>query len=155
MHIYVKCHYYTFIFTETVLWMQNLVFIHVLICITSTPVLLSASFILSHAMQQCQVRKTPKHSPAPHNLYVFKASFAAWHFWTFHNKSHYMKSLVILSHSWTPFHLLTCLYVEKELLLVSVRPSGVFVQETTPPRSPYQHTKQRGSYRDSIVSCQI
>ncbi len=36
--------------------------------------------------------------------------FVAWLFWTFHNKSHNMKALVILSHSWSPFLLLTCLY---------------------------------------------
>ncbi len=35
--------------------------------------------------------------------------FAAWPFWTFHNKSHYMKALVILSHSWPPFLPLTFL----------------------------------------------
>ncbi len=36
--------------------------------------------------------------------------FAAWLFWTFHTKSHNMKALVILSHSWSPFLPLTCLY---------------------------------------------
>ncbi len=29
--------------------------------------------------------------------------FDAWLFWTFHTKSHNMKALVILSHSWSPF----------------------------------------------------
>ncbi len=28
--------------------------------------------------------------------------FAAWLFWTFHNKSHNMKAFVILNHSWLP-----------------------------------------------------
>ncbi len=36
--------------------------------------------------------------------------FDAWLFWTIHNKSHNMKALVILSHSWSPFLPLTCLY---------------------------------------------
>ncbi len=36
--------------------------------------------------------------------------FAAWLFWTFHNKSHNMKALVILSHSRSPFLPLTSLY---------------------------------------------
>ncbi len=39
--------------------------------------------------------------------------FTAWHFWTFHNKSCNMKALVILSHSWSPFLPLTCLYGKK------------------------------------------
>ncbi len=33
--------------------------------------------------------------------------FAAWVFWTFHNKSHNMKALITLSHSWSPFLPLT------------------------------------------------
>ncbi len=36
--------------------------------------------------------------------------FAAWLFWTFYTKSHNMKAWVILSHSWSPFLPLTCLY---------------------------------------------
>ncbi len=36
--------------------------------------------------------------------------FAAWLVWTFHNWSHNMKALAILSHSWLPFLPLTCLY---------------------------------------------
>ncbi len=39
--------------------------------------------------------------------------FAAWPFWTFHTKSHNMKVLVILSHSWSPFLSLTCFYGKK------------------------------------------
>ncbi len=38
---------------------------------------------------------------------------AAWLFWTFHNKSHNMKVLVILSQSWSPFLPLTCSYGKK------------------------------------------
>ncbi len=45
--------------------------------------------------------------------------FAAWLFWTLHNKSHNMKALVILSHSWSPFLLHTYLYGKNELLWVS------------------------------------
>ncbi len=35
--------------------------------------------------------------------------FAAWIFWTFHNESHNMKALVILSHSWSLFLPLVCM----------------------------------------------
>ncbi len=42
--------------------------------------------------------------------------FAALSFWTFQNKSHNIKALVILSQSWSPFFPLTYLYGEKELL---------------------------------------
>ncbi len=38
--------------------------------------------------------------------------FAAWRFWTFHTKSHNMKALLILSHSWSPFSYLL-IYMEK------------------------------------------
>ncbi len=34
-------------------------------------------------------------------------------FWTFHNKSHNMKALVILSHLWSPYLPLSCLCMEK------------------------------------------
>ncbi len=54
---------------------------------------------------------------------------AAWLFWTFHIKSNNMKELIILSHSWSPFLTLTCLYEKNELLWVSVQPSGVFSWE--------------------------
>ncbi len=77
---------------------------------------------------------------APHHHHVYTHSrtvlngkdtlklpslFAAWPFWTFHNKSHNMKALVILSHLWSPFLPRTCLYGTNELLWVSVQPSGV------------------------------
>ncbi len=66
--------------------------------------------------------------------------FTAWPFWTFQNKSHNMKALVILSHSWSPFLPLTCLYGKHEFLWVSVQPSVVFSWEETPPRLPMQIT---------------
>ncbi len=50
--------------------------------------------------------------------------FADCNFLTFHTKSHNMKALVILSHSWSPFLPLTCLYWNNELLCVSGWPSG-------------------------------
>ncbi len=37
--------------------------------------------------------------------------FDACLFWTFHNKSHNMKALIILSHSWSPF--LPLVYMDK------------------------------------------
>ncbi len=46
------------------------------------------------------------------HVYLLKlpSLFAAWLFWTFHNKSHNMKTLVILRHSWSPF--LPLVYIE-------------------------------------------
>ncbi len=41
--------------------------------------------------------------------------------------------MVVLSHSWSPFLTLTCLYRENELLWGPVCPSGVFSQENIPP----------------------
>ncbi len=64
--------------------------------------------------------------------------FIAWLFCTFHNKSHHMNTLVILSHS--PFLPLTFSYGKRELLRVSVWPSGVFSWEKSCPRSPMHIT---------------
>ncbi len=55
--------------------------------------------------------------------------FAACIFWTVHTKSHNIKALVILNHSWSRFLPLNCLYGNNELLWVSVQPSGVFSWE--------------------------
>ncbi len=46
-----------------------------------------------------------------------------------------MKALIILSHSWSPFLLLTYLYGENELLWGPVPPFGAILQEKTPPVS--------------------
>ncbi len=78
-----------------------------------------------------------------YQLYIYlklPSLFTAWPFWTFHTKSHNMKALVILSHSWSPFLPLTCLYGKREPLWVSVQPSGVFSWRNTPPRLPIQIT---------------
>ncbi len=76
---------------------------------------------------------------------AFKASFSVrcMAFLTLHNKSHNMKALVILSHWWSPFLPLTCLYGKNEILWVSVWPSGIFLQEKTHPRLPMQITWPR------------
>ncbi len=42
------------------------------------------------------------------NMLKLPSLFAAWPFWTSYTKSHNMKTLVILSHSWSPFLPLTC-----------------------------------------------
>ncbi len=55
---------------------------------------------LTHHLQYTSLLKLP-------------SLFAAWLFWTFHTKSHNMKALVILSHSWSPILPLTCLYWKK------------------------------------------
>ncbi len=49
------------------------------------------------------------------HVYTLKlpSLFVVWLFWTFHSKSHNMKALVILSHSWSPFLPLTYLYGKK------------------------------------------
>ncbi len=59
--------------------------------------------------------------------------FAAWLFWTFHTKSHNMKALVFVSHSWSPILPLTCLYGKKWTLINCVWPSGVFSWEKKLP----------------------
>ncbi len=62
--------------------------------------------------------------------------FIEWLFWTFHNKSHNMKALVILHHS--DHHLSHVLVYMKKVNFVW--PSGVFSQEKTPSRLPMQIT---------------
>ncbi len=47
------------------------------------------------------------------NMLKLPSLFAAWLFWTCHTKSHNMKALVILNHSWSPFLPLICLYGKK------------------------------------------
>ncbi len=76
-----------------------------------------------------------RHRETLHNIEItlkLPSLFAAWRFWNFHNKSHNIKALVILSHSWSPFLPLICLHGKNELLWVSVLPSGVFSWEQTP-----------------------
>ncbi len=88
----------------------------------------------------------PDWQPLVYTIYCLRRNlklpsvFAAWLFWTFHNKSHNMKALVILSHSWSSFLPLTCLYGKNEPLRVSVQPSEVFSWEKTSPRLPMQIT---------------
>ncbi len=55
--------------------------------------------------------------------------FAARFFWTFHNKLHNMKTLVILSHHGHHFSHLLVFMKKKELLWVPVSSSGVFSRE--------------------------
>ncbi len=64
--------------------------------------------------------------------------FVAWLFWTFHNKSHNMKALVILSHSWSPFLLLTCLYEKNYFCGSPCDLLEYFLWEKTPHRLPMQ-----------------
>ncbi len=72
--------------------------------------------------------------------------FAAWLIWIFHTKSHNMKALVILSHSWSPFLPPTCLRGIIERLWVSVWPSGfIFVRKKLPsdyPCKSHDHAHQ-------------
>ncbi len=50
------------------------------------------------------------------NILKLPSLFDAWLFWTFHTKSHNMKALVILSHSWSQF-LPLIVYMEKKTLV--------------------------------------
>ncbi len=71
--------------------------------------------------------------------------FAAWFIWTFHNKSHNMKALVILSHSWSPFLPLTCLNGKKNFCGSLCTHLEYFLKKT-PPRSPFSF-KMRKFYK--------
>ncbi len=67
--------------------------------------------------------------------------FAAWHFWTFHTKSHNMKVLVILSHSWSAFLPPTCLYGKKRTFVDRCAAFwSIFAREKNPLRIPMQIT---------------
>ncbi len=61
-------------------------------------------------------------------IIIVKASFSVCYilFLKYSNKSHNMKAVIIRSHSWSPFFLLTHLYV---------RPFGIFSWEIIPPVS--------------------
>ncbi len=63
-----------------------------------------------------------------------KASFSVccMNFLKFSNKWHNMKTFINLSHSWSPFFLLTYLYWANKLLWGPVHPFGVFSWENTP-----------------------
>ncbi len=76
---------------------------------------------ISNSLPACQHSYLPKtsicQSPMttqpliqcpPSHLLKLPSMFAIWRFWTFHNKSHNMKALIILSHSWSPFLPFTC-----------------------------------------------
>ncbi len=78
--------------------------------------------------------------------------FAAWCFWTFHIKSHNMKALVILSHSWSPFLPLTCLYGKNELFGVSVWTSGVFSWEKLLPDYPFKSHDHDYQWADLVMA---
>ncbi len=74
-----------------------------------------------------------------HNLIIMRllrllSLFVAWFFWTFHNKSHNMKALVILSHSWPSFLRLTCLYEEEKRTFVDPCASfwSIFSRKNSP-----------------------
>ncbi len=66
--------------------------------------------------------------------------FAAWLFSTFHNKSHSMKALVILSHSSSPFLPLTCLYGKIFNFYGSLRGILEYFRKKKLPRFPMQIT---------------
>ncbi len=68
--------------------------------------------------------------------------FAARPFWTFHNKLHNMKALVILSHHDHHFSHLLVFMKKKNFCPVSC--SGVFSREKTPHSSLFQHRAHIG-----------
>ncbi len=57
----------------------------------------------------------------------------------FSNESHNMKAMIILSHSWSPFLLLTYLYGENKLLWGTVCPFGIFSQDKNSPSFKRTH----------------
>ncbi len=59
--------------------------------------------------------------------------FAAWFFWTFQNKSHNMKALFVLSHSWSQFLTLTCLYGEMNFCGARCTLLEYFWEKKVPP----------------------
>ncbi len=74
--------------------------------------------------------------------------FLAWTFWTFHNKSHNMKALVILNHSWSPFLPLTCLYGKNELLWSF----GVFLRGKLLPDHPCKSHDHNHQWADLMMA---
>ncbi len=59
--------------------------------------------------------------------------FTAWLFWTFHTKSHNMNQLVILSHSWSQFLPLSCLYGNNTFFIgLCVAFWSIFARKTLP-----------------------
>ncbi len=62
--------------------------------------------------------------------------FAGWFVWTFHNKSHNMKELVILRHSWSPFLPLT-FYREKVTFMGLCAPFWSIFSRKNSPRFPF------------------
>ncbi len=78
--------------------------------------------------------------------------FAAWHFWTFHNKSHNMKALVILSHSWSPFLPLTCLYGNKwSFVGLCVAFWSIFLQKKLLPDDPCKSHDHDHQWADFVM----
>ncbi len=88
----------------------------------------------------CTLRAAAKQHILCHQPLKLLSLFAAWLFWPFQTKSHNMKAIVILIHTWSPYLPLTCLYGQNELLWVSVWHSGVFSWERIPARLPMQIT---------------
>ncbi len=80
-----------------------------------------------------------------HSHLKLPSLFAARLFWTFHNKLHNIKALVILSHHDHHFSHLLVFMKKNEHLPVIVSSSGVFSWEKTHHSSLFQ---RRGSYRD-------
>ncbi len=76
----------------------------------------------------------------PHHYLKLPSLFAAWLFWTFPTKSHNMKALVILSHSWSPFLSLTYLYGKKSTFVYLLAAFWCNFLRKTPPRLPMQIT---------------
>ncbi len=66
--------------------------------------------------------------------------FFTWLFWIVHTKSHNMKALVILSHSWSLVLPLTCLYGKINFCGSMCRLLEYFLEKKTSPRLPMQIT---------------
>ncbi len=62
---------------------------------------------------------------------------AAWFFWTYQNKSHDIKILVDLIHSWSQFLTLTCLYGKMNFWRVLCVFLKYFLKNKPSPKSPF------------------
>ncbi len=76
---------------------------------------------------------TSENTPRPRQILKLPSLFAARFFWTFHNKLHNMKALVILRHHDHHFSYLLVFMKKRELLWVPVSSSGAFSREKKLP----------------------
>ncbi len=72
-------------------------------------------------------------------------------FLTFHNKSHNMKAFVILSHSWSPFLLLNCLYGKNNFCWSLCSLLEYFCDKKLPPDYPCKSQDHNHQWADLFM----